>query len=43
MTEGNSVPVGDLNFLDVIGGGADEEERVDLLIAANRPPLIDDV
>lgn len=42
ITDGNSFPVGDLNFL-VVGGGAEEDERVDLLIAANKPPLIDEV
>jgi hypothetical protein len=41
MTDGNSVTVDGLSFLDVVVGAGADDEREDLLIAANKPFLED--
>ncbi len=39
ITDGISVIFGSLIFLDIVDGSGADDEREDLLIAANRPPL----
>jgi hypothetical protein len=40
ITDGNSVTFGSLGFFDVIVGSGADDDRDDLLIAANKPPRV---